>query len=106
MAGAASEPAATTAPPPTAAERRNLRRCMCFTPRNVSCFAKTSTQRNQPATRNGAWQRAGTKKQPRRSGAFHRNDRRSSELVGGGLARHEIVEGVFGDPEPQDLVLA
>src|ERR1051325_5959651 len=38
MAGAATVLATTAAPPPIPAVRKNLRRCMLFTPRNVFLF--------------------------------------------------------------------
>src|SRR5690348_15466919 len=45
------------------------------------------------------------KEKPRKTGLFLDPERRS-ELAAGRLARHEVVEGVLGDAEPQHLFLA
>src|SRR4029450_51884 len=62
------------------------------TRRNQACHART----------------ARAKKKPRRSGAFPTGwtGLLGLKLVGGRLARHEVVEGVLGHPEPQDLFVA
>src|SRR4030081_1889093 len=45
-------------------------------------------------------------KTPARAGFLQTRSRRGSELVGRRLARHEVVEGILADAEPQDLFVA
>src|SRR5882724_6394933 len=109
MAGAASVLATATAPPPTPAVRRNLRRCMCFTPRNVFLFAKIplsgiSLPRGTALGKGAVRQRA-NKKSPAEAGLFPAGPVCWLEPVGGRLARHEVVEGVLGHAEPQDFLV-